>query len=91
METVGDTFSRLDILVNNVGVTSDNNAVYMTENDFDDTLVLNLKGTFFALVDILHRRVLRSIFVVGEEYQQRLTEKDPNQAIERAIGISCIS
>jgi NAD(P)-dependent dehydrogenase (short-subunit alcohol dehydrogenase family) len=48
---VGDTFQhfgRLDILVNNAGLAPDNLAENVREDDFDLTLAVNLKGTFFA-------------------------------------------
>jgi len=41
-------FGRLDILVNNASVAQDNLAENVTEKDFDATLAINLKGTFFA-------------------------------------------
>jgi NAD(P)-dependent dehydrogenase (short-subunit alcohol dehydrogenase family) len=41
-------FGRLDILVNNAGIAPDNLAENVTEADFDATLAINLKGTFFA-------------------------------------------
>lgn len=41
-------FGRLDILVNNAGIAPDNRAEDVTEEDFDRTLAINLKGTFFA-------------------------------------------
>jgi len=41
-------FGRLDILVNNAGVAPDNLAENVREEDFDQTLAVNLKGTFFA-------------------------------------------
>jgi len=39
---------RLDILVNNVGLGPPNLAEQVTEADFDLTVAVNLKGTFFA-------------------------------------------
>jgi NAD(P)-dependent dehydrogenase (short-subunit alcohol dehydrogenase family) len=39
---------RLDILVNNAGLAPDNLAEKVREEDFDLTLAVNLKGTFFA-------------------------------------------
>jgi NAD(P)-dependent dehydrogenase (short-subunit alcohol dehydrogenase family) len=39
---------RLDILVNNAGIAPTNPAEHVTEADFDATLAVNLKGTFFA-------------------------------------------
>ncbi len=41
-------FGRLDILVNNAGVAPGNLAENVSEEDFDLTLAINLKGTFFA-------------------------------------------
>jgi NAD(P)-dependent dehydrogenase (short-subunit alcohol dehydrogenase family) len=41
-------FGRLDILVNNAGIAPDNLAENVREDDFDLTLAINLKGTFFA-------------------------------------------
>jgi NAD(P)-dependent dehydrogenase (short-subunit alcohol dehydrogenase family) len=41
-------FGRLDILVNNAGVAPENPAESVREDDFDLTLAVNLKGTFFA-------------------------------------------
>jgi NAD(P)-dependent dehydrogenase (short-subunit alcohol dehydrogenase family) len=41
-------FGRLDILVNNAGVAPTNLALEVREEDFDRTLAINLKGTFFA-------------------------------------------
>ncbi len=41
-------FGRLDILVNNAGIAPDNLAENVREEDFDRTLAVNLKGTFFA-------------------------------------------
>lgn len=41
-------FGRIDILVNNAGIAPENPAENVTEEDFDATLDVNLKGTFFA-------------------------------------------
>ncbi len=41
-------FGRLDILVNNAGIAPGNLAEDVSESDFDLTLAVNLKGTFFA-------------------------------------------
>ena len=42
------TFGKIDILVNNVGIAPGNPAEKVTEEDFDNTINLNLKGTFFT-------------------------------------------
>jgi NAD(P)-dependent dehydrogenase (short-subunit alcohol dehydrogenase family) len=41
-------FGRLDILINNAGVAPGNPAEDFTEEDFDYTIAVNVKGTFFA-------------------------------------------
>ena len=41
-------FSRIDILVNNAGIAPENPIEKVTEKDFDQTLAVNLKGTFFV-------------------------------------------
>jgi NAD(P)-dependent dehydrogenase (short-subunit alcohol dehydrogenase family) len=46
-ETVSH-FGRLDILVNNAGLGPSNPAEDVREEDFDLTVTVNLKGTFFA-------------------------------------------
>lgn len=39
-------FERIDVLVNNAGITQDNLLVRMTEEQWDDVLKVNLKGTY---------------------------------------------
>lgn len=46
MEAVIEKHKRIDILVNNAGITKDNLLLKMTEQDFDDVININLKGTF---------------------------------------------
>src|SRR5260221_10781189 len=41
-------FGRIDILVNNAGIAPENLAENVCEEDFEATLAVNLKGTFFA-------------------------------------------
>jgi NAD(P)-dependent dehydrogenase (short-subunit alcohol dehydrogenase family) len=41
-------FKHIDILVNNAGIGAPNPAERVNEKDFDDTLNVNLKGTFFT-------------------------------------------
>ncbi len=48
VEEAAAHFGKLDILVNNAGVAPENRAENVREEDFDQTLAINLKGTFFA-------------------------------------------
>lgn len=48
IQQAADHFGHLDILINNAGIAPDNLAENVTEKDFDATLAINLKGTFFA-------------------------------------------
>jgi NAD(P)-dependent dehydrogenase (short-subunit alcohol dehydrogenase family) len=48
VDSATEYFGRLDILVNNAGLGPGNLAEDVNEEDFDLTLAVNLKGTFFA-------------------------------------------
>ncbi len=39
-------FETIDIVINNAGITRDNLLIGMRENEFDDVVDINLKGTF---------------------------------------------
>ena len=41
-------FGKIDVLVNNAGITRDNLLIRMPEEDFDKVLETNLKGTFLV-------------------------------------------
>lgn len=43
---IKEQFGRIDILVNNAGITRDNLILRMSEEEFDDVISINLKGTF---------------------------------------------
>ena len=48
VDTAAKTFGRLDVLVNNAGVTADKLILRMQEEDFDKVINANLKGAFFC-------------------------------------------
>lgn len=48
VEAAANTFGRLDVLVNNAGVTADKLILRMQEADFDKVINANLKGAFFC-------------------------------------------
>ncbi|API89318.1 3-oxoacyl-[acyl-carrier-protein] reductase [Marinilactibacillus sp. 15R] len=43
-----DKFGSVDVLINNAGITRDNLLLRMTEEEFDQTIDINLKGTFYT-------------------------------------------
>ena len=47
-----DTFGNVDILVNNAGIARDKLIMAMTEEDWDDVINVNLKGTFNGIKSV---------------------------------------
>lgn len=47
-EKIKTLYNRIDILVNNAGIAPENLVENVTEKDFDHTIAVNLKGTFFV-------------------------------------------
>lgn len=48
VKSVVDAYGHIDILVNNAGVTHDGLLMRMKEEDWDDVMAINLKGTFLV-------------------------------------------
>jgi len=67
-------FSRIDILINNAGVTKDGLAVRMKKADWESVLNTNLSGAFYAIQQVLPGmmrerwgRIVNISSVVGEK------------------------
>jgi 3-oxoacyl-[acyl-carrier protein] reductase len=46
VNAVMEKFGKIDILINNAGITRDNLLLRMSENEWDSVIAVNLKGTF---------------------------------------------
>lgn len=57
IKKVVETFGRIDVLINNSGITRDGLVLRMSEADFDDVIRINLKGAFNC-----SKAVLRHMF-----------------------------
>jgi 3-oxoacyl-[acyl-carrier protein] reductase len=66
------TFQRIDVLVNNAGITRDGLLLRMSESDWDQVLSVNLKGAFLCTQAVLRHmmkqrwgRIINIASVVG--------------------------
>ena len=50
-----ETYSQIDILINNAGVTLSKPVAEVTEAEFDNLFAINVKGTFFACQEAAKR------------------------------------
>ena len=48
-----EKFGKIDVLVNNAGITRDNLIMRMKEEDFDSVININLKGTFNVTKNVI--------------------------------------
>jgi 3-oxoacyl-(acyl-carrier-protein) reductase len=73
VQAVLDEWKRLDIIVNNAGITRDKSLRKMTEEDWDEVISVNLNGTFYctkaalpAMIDQKFGRIINISSVVGQ-------------------------
>ena len=57
-KVIAERYGRVDILVNNAGITKDGLLMGMSEEDFDQVIDVNLKGTF-NMMRFVSRQMLR--------------------------------
>ncbi len=55
VDKIIDKFLKIDILINNAGITKDGLALRLSENDWDKVLDVNLKGAFLASKIVLKK------------------------------------
>lgn len=73
VQEVLEAWKRLDIVVNNAGITRDNSLRKMTENDWDEVISVNLNGTFYCtkaalptMIDQKFGRIINISSLVGQ-------------------------
>ena len=67
VQQVKEAFGRIDFLVNNAGITRDNLILRMKEDDWDQVLNTNLKGSWnFAKAAL--RTMLRQDWRIDPQY-----------------------
>lgn len=52
IDTAIENFGKVDILVNNAGITRDNILMMMSDEEFDDVISTNLKGTYLMMKQV---------------------------------------
>jgi acetoacetyl-CoA reductase/3-oxoacyl-[acyl-carrier protein] reductase len=73
VQQVLEAWKRLDIVVNNAGITRDKSLRKMTEDEWDEVISVNLNGTFYctkaalpAMIDQKFGRIINISSVVGQ-------------------------
>jgi NAD(P)-dependent dehydrogenase (short-subunit alcohol dehydrogenase family) len=84
VELAVDTFGRLDAVVNNAGIARDHMMTSSTEQDFDDTIAVHLKGTF-AMCHHATRH-WRNLSKNGEAVSGRLVNTTSGAAMFGNVG-----
>lgn len=72
MDTIVKEYGHLDVVVNNAGITKDNLLLRMREEEFDDVIRINLKGTYSCIRHVArimmkqrHGKIVNMASVVG--------------------------
>ena len=72
MDTIVKAYGHLDVVVNNAGITKDNLLLRMREEEFDDVIRINLKGTYNCIRHVArimmkqrHGKIVNMASVVG--------------------------
>lgn len=72
MDTIVKEYGHLDVVVNNAGITKDNLLLRMREEEFDDVIRINLKGTYNCIRHLArimmkqrHGKIVNMASVVG--------------------------
>ena len=72
MDTIVKEYGHLDVVVNNAGITKDNLLLRIREEEFDDVIRINLKGTYNCIRHVArimmkqrHGKIVNMASVVG--------------------------
>ena len=72
IKSVINDYGKIDILINNAGITRDSLVLRMKNNQWDDVLITNLKGAFYATKSVLrsmmknkYGRIINITSIVG--------------------------
>ena len=86
-DAAAEAFGRVDVLVNNAGITRDNLILRLTEQDFDAVLDTNLKSAFLCCKEAA-RRMVRQVqnSVYMEDTLRRLGELGVDHILEVGPG-----
>lgn len=55
---------RIDVLINNAGITKDNLLLRMSKEDFDNVIDINLKGTFYTIKNVTRQMMKQKSGVI---------------------------
>ncbi|MDR0890783.1 MAG: 3-oxoacyl-[acyl-carrier-protein] reductase [Endomicrobium sp.] len=73
VKNILDKVDKIDILINNAGITKDNLVIRMSEQDWDDVISINLKGVFNVTKSVVksmikrrYGRIINIASVVGQ-------------------------
>lgn len=84
MRTVYDKYGDIDILINNAGVYDNHNFLEMKEEDYDQVMDTNLKGTYFLTQAYVNEGLSRGLF--QKQKQHNIAFVVSNRSVLRDVN-----